>query len=342
MALDEVIGWVPLGNLAPPAHVFPSNHQGLYVADPRSPILGPPRTVRAPGNLHVFRVRSSHHQAGSAEWTDYSIEFQPCADISGYLGHVQTLAPAFADRLGPIDRACGSYSVGAGMTVTTCETALVDVPFSPGEVIGTTGGVPHVFGMDFGLYDRRIPPHEFANPARWESNSLGFDHFHVVPASDYFAEPARSAIAAKIGDGVSVRTIPPLGGTNALDVRGTAQGAWFKPGEPTYPEAPHLGLMLDYIDPTFHVFSIGTSHGGPIAAVRFQPASSGTVNRAFAIVVPGATVYCYDTTFSGITLMRLDTPTSLSLQVRLGPPFTCAAADQPWTFNEAATVQYER
>jgi hypothetical protein len=100
--------------------------------------------------------------------------------------------------------------------------------------------------------------------------------------------------------------------------------------------------MLDCIHPTLHVFPIGTSHGGPIGAVRFQPAPSGTVNRAFDMVTPGTTIYCYDTTFSGIILLRLDTPTSLSLEVRLGPPFRCAAAAQPWTLGSAATVQYER
>ena len=36
IALGSVIGWVPLGAIEPPGHTFPSDHQGLYFANPSS------------------------------------------------------------------------------------------------------------------------------------------------------------------------------------------------------------------------------------------------------------------------------------------------------------------
>jgi hypothetical protein len=74
--------------------------------------------------------------------------------------------------------------------------------------------------------------------------------------------------------------------------------------------------------------------------VRFQPRATGTVNRGFDMVTPGPTVHCYETTFSGLILLRLDSPTSLTLEPRLGPPFTCPATGSP-AFT-TASVRYDR
>src|SRR4051794_9892847 len=39
VALADFFGWVPLGNMGPPGHTFPTDHQYIYVNDPSSPLL---------------------------------------------------------------------------------------------------------------------------------------------------------------------------------------------------------------------------------------------------------------------------------------------------------------
>ena len=83
------------------------------------------------------------------------------------------------------------------------------MPLRAGESIGTSGGSGTSFGLDFMLHDRRISPHTFATPQRWLMNPDGIDAFHIVPPSDYFAEPARTAIRARLGsyDGAQRRVV---------------------------------------------------------------------------------------------------------------------------------------
>lgn len=205
-----------------------------------------------------------------------------------------------------------------------------------GSVLGTSGGVVGQFGLDFSLFDARISPLPFANPTRYPSNSTKIDHFHVVPASDYFAEPALSTIRGKLGqfNGQQQRTVAPYGGTIAIDVSGTAQGGWFNPAQPTYPESMHLALSPDNVDPTLIVFSIGLSQPGLSGWYRFAPQSSGTVNRAFSAVTADGTIYCWQQLYAGILLGRLEDATTLRLEAR--PAVSSCAAAQPYAFTGAA------
>ncbi|HEY9226075.1 MAG TPA: hypothetical protein VIP11_05475, partial [Gemmatimonadaceae bacterium] len=53
IALANVAGWVPLGNLNPPGHTFPTDHQYLYLpASARSPV-----DLVSPGDAMITRAR---------------------------------------------------------------------------------------------------------------------------------------------------------------------------------------------------------------------------------------------------------------------------------------------
>ena len=72
IAISAINGWVPLGNLNPPAHTFPTDHQYIYLKVPNSvePLV-------APGNIVVTRAKSTKYSTGTTgEY--YSIGFQPC------------------------------------------------------------------------------------------------------------------------------------------------------------------------------------------------------------------------------------------------------------------------
>ena len=324
IALGSMTGWVPLGNLNPPAHTFPTDHQYIYLPFSGQTSLAEVEIV-SPSDAMITRARRTSYSNRNA---DYSIELSPCVEVHAELGHVTSITSSLLARLGAFDQGCTSYSPDPYTTVTACYTSLIAVPVTAGETLGTTGGMTGVFGLDFLLYDARVAPLKFAKPARWRTNSDGFDSFHVVAASDYFAEPAKSQIAAKVGsfDGRVRRTVAPTGGTIEVDVAGTAQGAWFNPTQPTNPESAHLAIVPDNVDPTKLVISIGTSQPGLNSrAFTLAPSSSGVVNRAASQITPDGQTYCFDLGIGNVMFVKMLDANTLRVETRVGNAITCTS-----------------
>ena len=341
IALADIGGWVPLGAMNPPGHTFPTDHQYLYLSTFTTPSAQRPVDLVAPGNLTITRARRTTYSTDGH--TDYSLSFAPCRETAGEFGHVATIAPALLSRLGPIDQGCDSYSPNPGLTVSTCYTRQIAIEVSAGEALGTVGGAPNPASLDFSFWDTRVASLRYANPARWIANSEGFDNFHVVPGSDYFAEPVKSSIAAKLGsfDGRTRRTVAPLGGTIELDAPGTVQGAWLNPTQPTHPETPHLAIVPDNVDPAQMDVSMGTSLPGfSSGQYRFAPAASGLVNRRPSEITPDGQTYCFELQYGGVLLVRLVDATTLRVEGR--PSATTCASQQPWVFNAGASFDYKR
>lgn len=330
----DFTGLVPLGNLNPPGHTFPTDHLYFYVrrqtpGDWATPPAAVP--VVSPGHLWITSVASSEHLSASPPYTDYTIEAQPCADVGIQFGHVEALDAGLAARLGPISGSCQQYSTG-GQTYRNCRQA-VNVEVAAGDAIGTAGGVVGQNALDVGGWDLRTAPMAYANPTRLDGQRL-----HIVCPVDYFAQPVRDALRSRFGDylGAVLRTAEPRCGEVMQDVPGTAQGKWYRAATPTSPEDPHLALVHDNVDPTRAAFSVGTSVPGLGPGVlAFFPTSAGQVGRDFRDVVPGS-IYCWDLT-GGRAILQLTSATALQLQFDAGA--SCGAG--PWTLGPAA-VAFER
>src|SRR5205085_1102705 len=130
---------------------------------------------------------------GPTPFEDYSIMFSACKETWVEFGHVRSITPAILAQIPPFDQGCNTYSPNPGSTVTACWTKSADIKVNAGDVIGTTAG------LDLLMYDSRVTPIVYANDARWGGLSNGFDHFHVVPFSDYYAEPMRSTVQDMLG-----------------------------------------------------------------------------------------------------------------------------------------------
>ena len=334
--LDQIAGWVPVGAVNPPGHTFPTDHQYIYLKSFVSGGSAVPLT--APGRITITGARSTSYSSGSVG-TDYSLNFMPCANVYADFGHVASISPELLKQLGAFDQQCTSYSPNPGLTVTACYTKSANISVDAGTVIGETRG------LDLSLFDNRIAPLSFANAARWVTNSSHFDHFHVVAFSDYYAEPMRSTVRELLGsfDGRTKRTVEPRGGTIASDVVGSAQGSWLMPGQPTYPESPHLAVIPDNVDPSRVLISVGTSLPSLASgAYVMQPVASGLKNRAPATITPGAAVYCWEIGYSatdrrGALLAQLADASTLKVEARAGASVTCDALE-PYTLTGAAVT----
>jgi hypothetical protein len=339
IALADIGGWVPLGSVNAPAHTFPTDHQYLYLTSFNSPVKREVDLV-APANIVITRARRTTYSNDGH--TDYAASFSPCRETAGEFGHIATIATGVLSKLGAFDQQCESYSPNPGLSVTTCYTRQLAVSMTAGESLGTVGDA-NVASLDFTFWDTRVTRLRYANPSRWITSADGFDNFHVVAGSDYFAEPARSQIAAKVGsfDGRTRRTATPIGGTIELDVPGTAQGAWFNGSQPTHPEGPHLAIVPDAIDPTQIDISMGLSQPGlGSGQYRVTPASAGIVNRHPAEIVPNGQVHCYELQSRGVLLLQMLDVSALRVEAR--PTATSCASQQPLAFNTAATFDYKR
>lgn len=346
--LAVIHGWVPLGQLSPSGHTFPVDHQYLYINvftgttnGTVTPTYLQP-TLVAPADMYITYVHAGTTTPPGL--ADYSIEFAVCKEVYGQFGHVATIAPSLLAQIGPIDQGCQTYSPNPGTDVVTCETKLLTVFVHAGDVIGTAGGdPPHSIALDWSLWDSRVPASVFANPARFPVLSDGFDAYHDVPASDYFTEPLKSQVAAMLSnyDGSIHRTIPPLGGTIAVDIAGTAMGHWYNPTQPLNPETPHLAIAPDNVNPNLIGFSVGLSL--PVWSLglqEFTPLTTGTVNRNPGQVTADGNIYCYES--PGIWIMLLKMPTSTTLQLEGRPGAASCAAAQPWTFTAGKSFTYSR
>jgi hypothetical protein len=340
LAASAIAGWVPLGNLNPPGHTFPTDHQYIYLNGFSSTAGSGEIPLLSPGNVIVTSVKITRYSSGSPA-ADYAITFFACKEVRGEFGHVRSLSPSLAAKVGAIDQFCNSYSPNPGLTVEQCYSKSIEVNIANGDAMGTAAG------LDLSLFDNRVPSISYVSPSRWTATPDGFDHFHVVPFTDYLAEPAYSTARALLGqfDGKIKRTIEPVGGTLATEVAGTAQSAWFAAGQPTYPESPHLAILPDNVDPTRVGVSIGTSQPGfPSQSYTFTPSSNGTVNRAPSQITPGPTLYCWELGFFGnapvgAVIVQLTDANTLKMDGRYGA--TSCASIQPWALS-ANTFTYTR
>ncbi len=180
----------PLGSLAPPGHVLPTDHIYISFVDPWSGSQQNndcrARPVRAAGSGVIDFIIVTEAQG------DTKVDVQMTKTFHYYYDHV-LLKPGMV--LGT--------RVNAGDTIAT-----------------TTGRCP---SMDLGVFDFDFVPSGFVNTKRYAGGSL-----HVVPPLRYFIEPLRSFLYSRVRtiDGVPA----DKDGRTDFGVRGKLVGDWFVGG----------------------------------------------------------------------------------------------------------------
>jgi len=312
----------PLGNLNPPGHVFPAEHQYLYLlVDGGLPVSTP---IVSPGDVVLTEVASSEHLSAVPPFVDYDLTLSVCSGLSLRLGHVATLDAALASRIGgATGGSCQTYSTG-GQDYRRC-TRSTSAALAAGEAIGTAGGNPGQWALDVGLHDTRKAPVAFVNPSGYG------DAAYARCFLDYASADVRAALTPLIQ-----RSVEPICGTHAQDLAGTAQGNWRRAGSSTYPEDPHLALVHDMKNPAQIALSIGTSLA-PLSPAVASPASagSGRANRDPSAVVPDGATWCWD---AGGGRLVVTMPAASALRAE-GQAGACGAG--PWTLG-AGAVEFAR
>lgn len=326
----------PLGNLNPSSHTFPTDHIYLETTNSEgwSKSNQKSRPLYSPGDIWVSKISKSENRTMGV--ADYDIEFYLCKDIKGQFGHVGTLSEKIASKLQQPEN-CNEYTTG-GRTYRRCSYELGE-EIKAGEKIGTAGDGQSGM-LDIWAIDYRLQPIEFANPKRWRTDS-----FYVTCPADHFTAELKDTLLKRfIGPNNGVRTKEPVCGTIDVDVKNTAQGAWFPPGGPEGPgsEDRNVALVSDNVETDKQVFSMGlsgVSKGFKSGTYSFTPKSTGLIDRNFSEVQSDGKIYCYNTSENTRSdgskkwAIYLTMPNSTTIRIEKSGTGTCGT--DPWEMKNS-------
>jgi len=328
--------FVNLGHMSQPGHTFPSDHGGFYLSDYMTPV-----PVFCPADMIITRLVESEHV--NYGYSDYAMTLSVNQDeFQIVIGHLSDIHDAILEQAEAFSESeCETYST-SGDTFKNC-LLWTEIPISSGDTLGMAGGNPGQFGLDFGTFDKT---------KRIEFATNRFDDYlysHTVSPLDYFTEDINQILIPRCGDSFclgkpTVRTKPPVGGTVDYDVPGTAQGLWFKVGEPMFPEDPHIALVYHNVDPDVPIFSIGTSLTGlDTGPYTFASLDTGYVDRKFYDVKPDGHIYRYNVWYHCSTSSDMQAVLLLLLidESHLKIEKQDISSGPPWQFT-ANAVLFER
>ena len=330
----------PLGATNPSSHTFPTVHTYMMLQDSSQP-----REVYAPTDISISNI--SVIESLTAGGTDFSLNFTPCPEVTGYFDHLSAVSETLQNQLTGAGN-CQQYVAGTDEYRFCSHSVSVEV--AAGTILGSAGGGmgQNSAALDFGLRDSRTAPLWYANLERLVSS----DQHHVVCPYDYYVPgPVKAGLVAKLG---VARQNLPICGSVAHDVADTAQGRWYLLGSSDFGEADHLALVPSNKRPDdVGVLSVGNSELGT-DAYFFDYTETGLVNRRFSEIGPGSAIYCWDTlrnresslasgnaqAISGILFLQLSDATHLKIQ-RSSQHGSCPATTDSLSFDNAGP-QFER
>jgi len=337
VAMSDIDIITVFGGVDGPGHTLPTPHAGIFLRTEGA-------AVSAPGAMQVTRLRRTTYVASPNRQgkTDYSVEFQICKEVSGWFGHLTTLASSI-----PVPakdwKECETYST-ALETIESCTAKPDGLLVTAGQSLGTSGLsiALGLMALDFGLMDSRVK-HQYVAEWRMPDPSL-----RAVCAWDKFDASVTTMLYSKLGNRSRPSTVPagePRCGTMQVDIAGTAKGVWALPSE-TRPIAGNETAYLALVNYPYRpqdqlALSIGPASLSPGVAVVTR-ASSGRVNRPFEQVTNDGLIYCYgpdDAQAPGrFWFIQLTASNALSVRNVFGSPTNlCQASPTTWTMVGATS-----
>jgi len=303
--MSQVQGITPLGNLGPPGHTFPTDHTYLGVGEYGS---GKAFDLFAPADVYITSV--SWVKGITDDPIDYTIYFALCKDIIGYYNHVKTTSAELNKLTDEVE--CEVYT---NQHDDSCTKILLE-KVEEGTLLGEVGLKQGNF--DYGLIDLRKELN-FVNPARHPTRTRFINCVY-----DYYKEGMQSTFFDLIK-----RNDENQCGTTMQDVPGTLKGTWFhetSPKEYVVDWDVFLAFVNDNEFPDIQVVSIAGFVTDP-SKFKFEPKTSGFVDREFSQVKADGNIYCYQAADigkvnepipSGKIIVQLTSNTQLKIEHKSG------------------------
>jgi hypothetical protein len=336
--MSRLTNIVPLGNLNPPGHTYPTDHMYFFTNATKWP---DGFEIYAPGQMIITQIKKVEYDPPQVAdvTTDYTIDFEVCSKISGRFGHVNNISTFLSDIIGDFGEPDDSYTIDNRTYVNYNIRKKIKV--EAGQLLGRAGMGSG--GYDFWLHDSQVT-------LTWVNDGFASYSKHTVCPLAYFEESVQTNLIAKIGDWLPVDP-PGYCGKIDFDIPDTAQGIWAREGW-SGEDAQERGLALVYsnFNTSIGAISIGNAENSTWdkQVYLFTPLDTGLMNRNFSQVTNDGNIYYYfcegfgvAPVYTKVILIKMTGTQELQLQfVDLGG--TPMPTDPTTLFDEAKAVAYWR
>lgn len=310
---------IPLGNVSPPGHTSPVDHNYFILnSDDKVPLYAP-----ADSWITHVMANSVKGNDGQYHFDSYVVTYTVCnglvLDFAGY----NDVNDALKAELSKHKDSCkygitkvGHDNSGEGQ----CDYQNLNFKVKSGEQVGWTQRVKTAQGtynIPFEIWAAN-----YNKPARsdvqWDTYYGDNRYAHAVCTFDLYAgdlknqfdarfgywdqQVTKGAGAPVLGPGTLIRrTAEPVCGQVVQDVAGALQGMWFSAKLDKNDKSGNIGatgagvsVIHNNIDPTIGEVVIGGEFDNNLTGVlAFKPTHSGTTNREPSEVKADGKVYCY-------------------------------------------------
>lgn len=336
MMPDDIAAITPLGNLNPPGHTSPVDHNYLE-ASTNNPI-----NLYAPADSIITQVIQIAHRANSNEEFQvdgYLLKFLICDGLELDLTEYQTISEKIQNELKETkDYDCkdGIFKDGHEGEQRQC-FFNTSIKVTSGELLGTVQRVNGKFPFEFWAANYNVKPREDVNWNFYNDNRYA----HIICLFDLYTGDLKDQYYSKFGfynikEGFKARTIEPLCGQVNQNVVGTIQGMWYMGNENEEGlewQGKGLAFVHDNLNPKTGAISIGGTIREP-EIIYFEPTHTGNTNREPSEITADGKIYCYTEREEGYKiLVELIDNTHMKVEHMNGSCDTNNVFKNPYTYQ---------
>jgi len=306
--LKYITSITPLGNLNPPGHTSPVDHNYFSSGtDEKIPVYAP-----ADGwitDLVVILAKDEKTGKYVDRWITLDIEI--CQGLKLTFANLTEASSVLKDNWPKNDNGCkyGIKKDGHDFTEGQCYFHS-NIKVKAGDLLGYTQNEARKDGTRSFPFEIWAANYNQPSPSNIDWSFYDDDRYaHIMCTFDLYTGSLKKQYYDKLG-GVDLktngstlikRTIEPLCGTVNQNIVGTIQGMWFGEGwknrkDKNNPEDSRQFSFLHWnIDPTYaEIGNAGEITSGQSDQIMFLPKYSGTIDREPSEVKADGKVYCYN------------------------------------------------
>ena len=303
--LKVVAAILPLGNISPPGHTSPADHNYFDgVSSDKVAVYAP-----ADGWItNITTILAKDEKTGKYNNRGITIDIEICKGLTLTFANLTEASSILKDNWPKNDNGCKYDIVKPGHTYTEGQCYFhSNIKVKAGDLLGYTQSDPAqpgstFLGFEIWAANYNVKPDANVNWDYYQDDRRA----HIMCTFDLYSGDLKNQFYLKLG-GIdqksgkfTPRTIAPLCGQVNQDMVGTIQGMWFS-GKPKEKNDSvefrngGLAFMHNNVDPTLGEISTGGDlNGGKATIGFFSPVHSGLVNREPSEVKADGNIYCYN------------------------------------------------
>lgn len=330
--LKHITSITPLGNLNPPGHTSPVDHN-YFSSDSDDPV-----PVYAPADgwiTDIVVILAKDEKTGKYVDRGITVDIEICQGLKLTFANLTEAASILKDNWPKNDNGCKYDIVKSGHDFTEGQCYFhSNIKVKAGDLLGYTQNETKKDGTKGFAFEIWAANYNKPAPSNIDWSYYDDDRYaHIMCTFDLYTDSLKKQFYDKLG-GVDLkksgstlikRTVEPLCGTVNQNIIGTVQGMWFGKGwknrdNKNNPDDLRQFSFLHWnIDPTYaEIGNAGEITNGQPDQVTFLPKHSGIIDREPSEVRADGKVYCYNFR-GGKILTELVDDRHLKLEYQSGP-----------------------